>query len=197
LRTQEWWECQHICWAHNRTSTPNQTRQFGGTAIFSINQAAHRVIEKGYDKTLLGRWSWTRFQGKNGQTLRIIVSYRPNPPQGPHTGYAQQNAYLHSVRRDICPRKAFLADLVEDLTDFIEQGDNIILMLDGNSNMKQSDSKMAKEQLHLLEAILDRHGLDDPATHKRNSTSTPIDGIWNTQGLHIERGVTLAMMRSL
>jgi len=98
LRTQEWWETQHISWAHNRTSTPNQTRQFGGTALFSINQAAHRVIKKGCDKTLLGSWSWTRFQGRIGQTLRIIVAYRSNPPQGPHTVYAQQNAYFHSVR---------------------------------------------------------------------------------------------------
>jgi len=54
--------------------------------------------------------------------------------------------------------------------------------------MKQSDLKMALEQLHLVEAILDRHGLDGPATHKRNSTSIPIDRIWKTQGLQIKRG---------
>jgi len=47
LRTQEWWETQNISWSHNRTCTPRQPRQFGGTALFSINQAAHWAIEKG------------------------------------------------------------------------------------------------------------------------------------------------------
>jgi hypothetical protein len=47
LRTQEWWETQNISWSHNRTGTPRQPKQFGGTALFSINQAARQVIEKG------------------------------------------------------------------------------------------------------------------------------------------------------
>ncbi len=47
LRTQEWWEAQHISWTNNRTSTPRTVKQFGGTALFSINQAAHHVIDKG------------------------------------------------------------------------------------------------------------------------------------------------------
>ncbi len=40
----------------------------------------------------------------------------------------------------------------------------------------------------MKEAILQRHGSHGPATHKRNSTSTPIDGIWITPGITIERG---------
>lgn len=41
LRTQEWWETQHISWTHNRTGPTSTVRQFGGNALFSINQAAH------------------------------------------------------------------------------------------------------------------------------------------------------------
>lgn len=188
LRTQEWWETQHISWTHNRTGPTSTVRQFGGNALFSINQAAHRVIDKGWDKTSLGRWVWTRYQGKNMHTLRIVVAYRPNLPQGPYSVYAQHNAFFNSTARDICPRRAFLQDLVSDLTDFIAAGDNIILMLDGNSNMKQSDLTSALKQLDLEEAILERHGLNGPATQKRNTTSTPIDGIWKTPGIEIEHG---------
>jgi len=36
---------------------------------------------------------WTRYKGKGTQSLRIITAYRPNPPQGPFTIYAQQNTF--------------------------------------------------------------------------------------------------------
>jgi hypothetical protein len=66
---------------------------------------------------------------------------------------------------------------VEQLTKFIEAGDHIILMLDGNSNMKNSDLSLALREIDMTEAILRRHGLQGQGTRKRNSTSTPIDGI--------------------
>jgi hypothetical protein len=57
--------------------------QWGGTALFTINKASHRVISKGKDDTKLGRWRWTRFRGENNNTLRIFSAYGPNPPTGP------------------------------------------------------------------------------------------------------------------
>jgi hypothetical protein len=167
---------------------PQQVRQYGVCALFSVNKAAHRAIEKGFDKSNLRRWCWTRYKGKGNQTLRVIVAYRPNPPQGPYTVYAQQNAYFHTISRDICPRKAFIADLEEELTSFLAAGDHIILMIDGNTNMKRGDLYESFTQLSLREAIIDKHGSNGPATHKRNSNSIPIDGIWITPGLQIERG---------
>jgi uncharacterized sporulation protein YeaH/YhbH (DUF444 family) len=35
-------------------------QQFGGTAIFTINDTSHRVLEKGFDSSNLGRWTWTK-----------------------------------------------------------------------------------------------------------------------------------------
>jgi len=149
FRTKEWWDTQHISWAHNRTGTSGSTHQFGGAAIFSINHTAHRVIDKGADGSALGRWTWTKYQGKNGQTLRVIAGYRPNPPQGPYSVYAQQNAFFHSIQRDTCPRRAFVEDLVVQLQEFIDQGENLLLMLDGNCSMKNSDLSSALEQIHI------------------------------------------------
>ena len=84
-RTQEWCEQQHVSWANNRNSPQRQIQQYGGTAIFTVDKAVHRVIEKAIDESLLGRCSWTRFKGKRGQTLRIFTAYRPNLPHGPYT----------------------------------------------------------------------------------------------------------------
>jgi hypothetical protein len=71
-------------------ATPMVARkQFGGVALFSLGSTAHRVIAKGLDRTLLGRWCWTLYRGKNNQTLR------PNPPSGPFSTYAQHRQFLH------------------------------------------------------------------------------------------------------
>lgn len=93
-RTNSWWDHQHVSWAFNSTSPPLEPRQYGGTAVFSNNQAAHRVISKGRDKSNLGRWSWTVYKGKEDIRLCVIAAYRPNPPSGPKLVYAQQNAYF-------------------------------------------------------------------------------------------------------
>jgi len=79
-------------------------------------------------------------------------------------------------------------DLEEELNKVMETGDHIILMLDANSSMKDSDLSRTLSNIYLKEAILDRHGMQGPATHKRNSTSTPIDGIWVSSGLDILKG---------
>ena len=186
FRTKEWWESLHLSWTHNSTQKPITARQFGGTAVFSIGPAAHRVADKGADTSNLGRWSWTRYRGKNNQTLRIISAYRPNPPNGPFTVYAQQNAHFNATGNPRCPRKAFLEDLCKDITEFLDSGDNIILMLDGNSNMRQSDLKSALEFCSLKEVIIKTHGPNGPATFRRNNTKTPIDGIWISPSIEVQ-----------
>jgi len=87
--------------------------------LFSVDKAVHRAIEKGFDSTNLGRWAWTRYKRKGEQTLCVITAYRPNPPQGPFSVYAQHNAYFHSIDKQRCPRQAFLMDLTVELENFL------------------------------------------------------------------------------
>ncbi len=188
FRTKGWWNSLHLTYSNNVTMKPSTIRQFGGTALFSIDNAAHRAVDKGMDASKLGRWVWTRYRGKNNQTLRIVVAYRPNPPGGPFTVYAQHNTYFNSIGQPQCPRKAFLTDLRTDLQKFMEEGDHIILMIDGNSNMKQSDLRNTLSSLTLKEVILDKHGLQGPSTFRRNNTKNPIDGIWATPSINISAG---------
>jgi hypothetical protein len=81
-----------------------------------------------------------------------------------------------------------LKDLEVAIKTFLDAGDHIMVMLDGISNMRKGDLFNSFTQLSLMEVIIDQHGNSGPATHKRNSTSTPIDGIWLSPGLSIERG---------
>jgi hypothetical protein len=95
-RTKGWWASSQIRYCHNTTSIPRTAKQFGGTALFSLDKAAYRVVEKGQDPSRLGRWCWTRFWGKSQHTLRVITAYRPNPPGGPFTVYAQHATFFNT-----------------------------------------------------------------------------------------------------
>jgi 23S rRNA pseudoU1915 N3-methylase RlmH len=95
-----------------------------------------------------------RYKGKDNHILRIFVAYRPNPPQGPFTVYAQHNAFFHSIARDICPRRAFLVDLCEAISIAMEAGNYVVLLIDGNSDMKRSVLSKALQQISLREITL-------------------------------------------
>ncbi|MFN9981032.1 MAG: hypothetical protein ACK53Y_13985, partial [bacterium] len=79
-RTRDWGESLHLSLAHNCATPPVDKKQWGGTALFSINKAAHRVIAKGIDPLNLGRWCWSKYQGRNNCTLKVFSAYCPNPP---------------------------------------------------------------------------------------------------------------------
>lgn len=97
------------------------------------------MFDKGIDESYLGRWCWTRYRGRNNHILRIVCAYRPNHPMGPLSVYLQQRSTLLQREDDRCPRVAFLQDLGKFLDTVLQQGKHIILLVDGNTNMKQSD----------------------------------------------------------
>ena len=74
-RTMGWFEMLHRSVSYNFRDRMTSRHQFGGTAIFSINNAASRVMGSGRDSTGLGRWTWTRFRGRNGIATRIVCAY--------------------------------------------------------------------------------------------------------------------------
>ncbi len=61
-------------------------------------------------------------------------------------------------------------------------------MLDGHSNMKHSDLKVALEACTLRELILAKHGLNGPSTFRCNNTNHPINGIWASPNIQIKSG---------
>ncbi len=54
--------------------------------------------------------------------------------------------------------------------------------------MKNSDLKMALENLTLNEVLLKKHGLNGPSTFRRNNSKHPIDGIWASPNICLKAG---------
>jgi hypothetical protein len=122
-------------------------------------------------------------------TLTIISAYHPNPPSAGVMGvYAQHCKYFNSINRDICPREAFIIDLTEEITKFKATGDHLVVMLDGNEDMRRGDIHRHFTNLQLREVILQKHGMQAPSTYRRNTKDIPIDGIWATYSLDITAG---------
>ena len=137
-RTMGWFETLHRSVSYNSRDQITSRHQFGGTAIFSINNAASRVMGSGRDSTGLGRWTWTRFRGRNGIATRIVCAYRLCTPAGSDkvfSVYAQHQRFFDDQRDDICPREAFIRDLCEELDEWIAQGDQVIVALDANEEI--------------------------------------------------------------
>jgi exonuclease III len=163
-RSSRWWETLHLSYSHNCTNIPTSNHQWGGTALFCIDKAAHRSTEKGVDSSGLGRWCWTQYKGKKHHSLRIYSVYCPNPPTGPLTVYAHHRHYFNSKNDNRCPRQAFVDDLCKEIKLAMEEGDRVILMLDGDSDMKGSYMSKSLETLNLHEALLQKYGTEGPST---------------------------------
>jgi hypothetical protein len=146
--------------------------------MWSIGKVVHKIIAQGRDLTGLGRRIRTRYKGRDNITLRIFTAYRPNPPsEGSFTVHAQHMAYFNSIKADICPRQAFLEDLCVDGKGQ-EERDNIVVMLDGDKDMRSGKLFEALSSCNLHEAIIHCHVTNTPSTYNRNSNNIPIDGIW-------------------
>ncbi len=191
-RTLGWWETLHISQAYLQDALHTQPFQAGGTCLFSINQAAHRTIESGKDTSGLGRWTWTRYRGRNQVSLRVISAYRPVPnKKGPTSVYNQQRRALYNKDDDRCPRMAFTEDLVEELISWMTNtNDQIVLLLDMNDDIRSSSVTTALQSAGLEELILHSHGPNPPPTYNRGSH--PIDAIFVSPTLLAARAGYLA-----
>ena len=176
--------------AYNKNE--NQTfgkYQPGGVGISTVSEIANRVIEQGVDETLLGRWAWTRLQGRNGRTVRIISVYRPVFSQGPRTTYEQQNRYFSSKNRQGNPRELLLSDLSKEIKKWQELNDILVIGGDFNQDVRDSEFENWKIELGLKDPILERHGPSNcPATCASNSHRVPIDAILISESINIESG---------
>jgi hypothetical protein len=117
------------------------------------------------------------------------MAYRPNPPsEGPFTVYTQHRTYFNTINNNRCPRIAFVEDLIVAIQEPIHQGDNIIIMLDGNEDMREGYLAEEFKKMNLREVIMGKHGTKTPSTFDRNSNNIPINRIWSTPNISITVG---------
>ena len=158
----------------------------GGTAITSLYEAFARTTQMESDPSGLGRWTSARVQGKNNTWTRAVSVYRPTYNTDTlGTTYVQHLNYYRAHNRQGCPRLLILEDLRAQLADWISQGDNLIVGIDANEDVRSGDTASMFNSLGMRDAVMSIHGNAPPETMNRNNNKKPIDAIFVSAGISI------------
>lgn len=95
---------------------------------------------------------------------------------GPAYVWNQQKNYLETQDDDHCPRAAFTQDLQKAIQEWLDKGEQIVLMLDANDDIRTGKFAQAMRDIGLTEATTLQHGNAGPPTFLHGSD--PIDGIF-------------------
>jgi exonuclease III len=178
------------CLRHNVHDLAGTRNQWGGTGVLSRGKIKYYTMGAGGDPTGLGRWSWARIRGKSGVVLRYVSVYCPcENKEGILAVWAQHKVYLQGKNDDRDPRAAFLEDLKEQLSEWIEQGDQVLVCGDLNHDILSPTIVSFFEKFHMTNLIHDRHdSYGAPSTYYQNEQGRSVDGIWGTPGLQVAQG---------
>ncbi len=180
----------YALFAHNNQEPELTDKiQYGGVGLIASSELKHRIIDNGKDPTGLGRWVWIRIQGKEGHTTRIVSAYRPCQSDGAGSVFRQHQRVLSASGDHRTPLVAFREDLRAEILAWKTDGDHLVIGMDANEDVRSGEINTLFQRLGLHDAILDLHaGTSPPATHNRNSSRTPIDGVWTTEGIQVTFG---------
>ena len=177
-------------------------RQWGGSFSMAFGALAAGVADRGKDPSLLGRWSWIKFEGRNNHVCRVVTAYNPctAPPENYTSVYQQQKRYWESKDINTCPREKFLQDPRAQLKKWRGAGERIVLFMDANQNVLKGrlSNMLAEEGIDMREAITGLHpDLPATATFKKGNRigRNPIDGCWVTPEIELLRGTWLAFYK--
>jgi exonuclease III len=141
--------------SHDLTGTQ---KQWGGTGILSKNKIRHYTMGSGIDPSGLGRWTWSRYRGKGGMTLRIASVYCPCVnTTGPLSVYKQHITHLQNTNDDRNPRKAFLEDLKQEMETWQAEGDQMLICGDLNHEVTEPAITNLFSHFSMHNLIYDRH----------------------------------------
>jgi hypothetical protein len=181
-RTFRWFDAVVQTTAYLKDYPAKDPIRPGGVTQWTIDKTVHRITGSGQDATGMGRWTWQRYQGKQGITLRIATAYRPcRNATGNSSVWSQQKKILEDKDVDGDPRQVFTDDLSSEIKQWQATGDQVILLIDVNEDVRsqqQNSFATSMEEIGLVELITLRHGHEGPATFLGGSK--PIDGIFVT-----------------
>jgi len=116
----------------------------------------------------------------------MVCAYQPCLPSGINnvfSVYAQHGRFFDLKKDDICPRQAFVRDIGKELDTWLHMGDQIVIALDANEDMRLGPVSEAFRKRGLREAIMERHGRNVPAM--TDCGTDAIDGIWASKTITI------------
>jgi len=88
---------------------------------------------------------------------------------GPLTTYQQQLHYRYNKKIYTCSRTTFLQDLIQEIKQWTEEGEEIIVLADMNKDLTAKDIRQFCKDMNLMEAIVVLHGQALVPTHQRAS----------------------------
>lgn len=182
-------------------------RQYGGTFQLMFGELAAKVADTGTDTRKLGRYAWTKFQGRYGHVTRILSVYAPckkHQSSGSLTVMNQQHCFFDAMGKNECPRMILLEDLRGLLSEWRQEGERIIVFIDSNENMLTGafHTLFTSPEIGMREVVLTRH--KDPRWAKtatfykgQSMGKWPIDGAYATPDLPVDAATWLAFMPHL
>ena len=94
-RTRGWFEQLARNTIYFKDCPVKTPHQWGGCDLWSIDKAAYRIASRGSDPSGLGRWTWTRYRGKNGKHVRVVAAYCPvENKSGPDSVWNQHKSFF-------------------------------------------------------------------------------------------------------
>jgi hypothetical protein len=198
-RIRNTWEKTHSSLAYNCTAPSSRSRQktkgqsqfiqYSDVALLTTTQAAHRVSGSGRDPTGLGRWTWTSYKGKSSVSLKVACAYCPCASDEALLTYSQHVNYFYEHDDDRCPRQAFLDDLKVELRRWIQAGQQVIVMLDANGDVRGGEVAQIFCESSMREVLLEINSdLPATSTFNHNSQDIPIDGVFATPSIQLQTG---------
>jgi hypothetical protein len=155
----------------------------GGTATLAINNCVHCVASRDFDASGMGQWSSVKLRGKNQRCIRLVTAYRcVKNFHGPLSAWNQQRFILDSCNREEDPIEAFDNDIIFCIKQWIETGDQIILGIDVNEDIRSGTfARWIHLECGLQEITLRNFGPSLPNSYARGSR--PIDGLFVSSSL--------------
>ena len=177
--------------SYNHQEDKKELVQWGGTGLLCLGDMRSRKHgDMGSDPDNLGRWTWIRLQGRHNTFLRVVSAYKPcKNTSDTGSSYQQQLRYFRSQQEFRCPRELFDIHLQHQLQEWMEAGDQIILGLDMNEDVRTGTTAAMLRELGMSDAILSLFPNEQPPeTCHKNSHRTPIDALFVTGGISPSNG---------
>ena len=186
--------CHILCTVTTKIEGVDRSwEMYGGTAItMDKNVRSHKSENSGSskDNTCLRRWTWFRTKGKENTYTRFISAYRPcASKKGIETVWAQHQKYFRDKGiLDPDPIKLFDDDLCKEIQEWLDIGDSIVLGIDMNEDVGTGKLARQFKNMDLKNAVFSLHSESIlPATYSKSIARKPIDAIWVSSNLEVER----------
>jgi len=112
--------------------------------------------------------------------LWIVAVYQLCFSEGPLSTYQQQLCHL-DYQRPAGPRACFMVELIEEIRNWQQLGELLLVMGDFNDDTAQPSFKQRMQEVGLVDALASLHRQPHLPTYNRGAT--PIDAIYASPGL--------------